>query len=73
MALEQELLKKKERIEKLLAEKIEDRNWFSKRVGKNIVCGFDGAKANMEDWDLEIEALQNMIDGINTELRSKEV
>ena len=66
---EQQLLEKKEKIEKFLTEKIEDRNWYAKRVGKELICSYDPYKANMEDIDLEIEALQNFIDGIDRYLR----
>ena len=66
---EQQLLEKKEKIEKFLTEKIWDRNYYAKRVGKELICDFDANKANLEDVDLEIEALQNFIDGIDRYLR----
>jgi len=68
---EQQLLEKKEKIEKLLAEKIQDRNWYAKRVGKEPICSYDPYKANMEDVDLETEALQDFIDRIDSELRKE--
>ena len=68
---EQQLLEKKEKIEKLLAEKIQDRNWYAKRVGKKLICSYDPYKANMEDVDLETEALQDFIDRIDSELRKE--
>ena len=68
---EQQLLEKKEKIEKFLTEKIWDRNYYAKRVGKELICSYDPYKANMEDVDLETEALQDFIDRIDSELRKE--
>ena len=62
---------KKEKIEKFLEEKIWDRNYYAKKVGKELICDFDANKANLEDVDLEIEALQDFIDRIDSELRKE--
>jgi len=71
MTYEQVLLIKKEKVEKILAEKIQDRNWYAKRVGKELICSYDPYKANMEDIDLEIEALQDLVDSMDRELRNE--
>jgi len=69
--LEQELLLKKEKEEGLLAEEIRDRNDFSKKIGKDIVDGFDANKSLAEDCDVKIEALQEFIEGIDRYLKEK--
>jgi len=69
----EQLYKKKGKIESILADKIESRNWFARKVGTQLICGFDAFKSNMEDCDLEIEALQGLIDSIDSELRKEAV
>ncbi len=73
MTEEQKLLNKKEKAQNLLKEKLEDRKWFADRVGKELIAGFDGYKANLEDIELEIEILQEYIDNIDKYLRDKNI
>jgi len=71
---EQELLRKKRKAEELLAEEIRDRNWYAARVGVGGTErpeSYDPNKANMENCDIVIEALQNFIEGIDSYLREK--
>ena len=67
----QELLQKKQRAEKILADRIERRNWFAERTGKIVFGNFNPYKANKEDEDLIVEALQEFIERIERYFREK--
>ena len=72
MTYEKELLEKKQKLEGLLADKIESRNWFAKKEleqDKNSLVR-KGYQANKEDDDLIIECIQNEIDAIDKEIRN---
>ena len=64
----QQLQEKKEKLEKILAEKIDDRNRFQKRLKsdpENI-----GSELVIQDLDLEIECVQFVIDQIGGQLKA---
>jgi len=70
MIYAKELQNKKEHAEQLLAQKLEDVKWFKKNdESKNFVN--KQIKSNLEDSNLEVEALQDFIDGIDNKLRNK--
>ena len=70
MIYAKELQNKKEHAEQLLTQKLEDVKWFKKNdESKNFVN--KQIKSNLEDSNLEVEALQDFIDGIDNKLRNK--
>lgn len=73
MTYEQELLKKKEKAEAMLIERMDDRRFFANRVGEEVMAGFDPSKANLEDVEIEIEALQEFIERIDSYLKEKAI
>lgn len=72
MIFAQQLQQKKEKLEKLLADKIWDRNYFAEKEKENVsISQFSPATANKGDAELEIECIQNSIDQIDSELRKE--
>lgn len=68
----QELSNKIEKIEELLLERKQDKIYWDRKIQteKRDISRFNPLQANLEDTELEIEALEFLRDSIESELKN---